>query len=354
MLLFAISQPVFANIPKNLKAVTTEAPGQFCKIFTQTGMLGHTGSQQKDGKTMCVSTPIGIIGTKMASTLIVSPTDGSTINSTQPFIVRLSVENMVPGFFSNADTEYYSTPQLLDGGLVQGHQHITIQKVSSASDPQVFSFFKGINDGAIDLDRPRLEAIVLADTLKEDGEYRICSLSGSFGHQPIVSFGLRRGPQDDCIRINVVSGSALASNVTTSNGIDIAALEKLNAGIPVGHPAKDLIRTYLSLEEQIRAIQKEIDDLTKAKTQQTPKLDPAEKAKQLDLATREEAACKVKLDEMKVKAAAARKTAEELIAKKDPQAAIAVQQASAVDQQKDILEAQCDAFKSKKEKLEKS
>lgn len=37
------------------------------------------------------------------------------------------------------------------------------------------------------------------------GLYRFCTITGSYTHQPMLSPILRRGPSDDCIRLNVVN-----------------------------------------------------------------------------------------------------------------------------------------------------
>ncbi|RKO87433.1 hypothetical protein BDK51DRAFT_24702, partial [Blyttiomyces helicus] len=96
-------------------------------------------------------------------------------------------------------------PQTLNAqGIVQGHQHITIQQLTStqaAPDAQVFAFFKGLNDQA--LDGRTLAVNVPAGTFKTDGLYRICSMSGGDGHAPTIMPVAQRGAQDDCIRINV-------------------------------------------------------------------------------------------------------------------------------------------------------
>ncbi|KAJ3267802.1 hypothetical protein HDV01_004024, partial [Terramyces sp. JEL0728] len=71
-------------------------------------------------------------------------------------------------------------------------------------DPKKFAFFKGINDAATDPQKRSLSAVVPAGAIKENGAYRVCSITGTDTHQPIISPVQQRGPQDDCIRVNVV------------------------------------------------------------------------------------------------------------------------------------------------------
>ncbi len=94
------------------------------------------------------------------------------------------------------------TPQTVNKqGLIQGHQHVVIQKIGNAKeplDPQKFEFFKG-------LDQPPKGKDLTASVDKglPQGEFRICTLTGTFGHQPVIMPVAQRGSQDDCIRVTV-------------------------------------------------------------------------------------------------------------------------------------------------------
>jgi hypothetical protein len=116
---------------------------------------------------------------------------------------------MQTGFFSDASTQYYTSPQQLNSdGLIQGHQHAVIQNLgdgAQALDAREFDFFKGLNeiaDGS-----GSLSVTVPAGTLKTDGVYRLCSITGTFTHQPVIMPVAKRGAQDDCIRFEAVSDS---------------------------------------------------------------------------------------------------------------------------------------------------
>jgi transcription initiation factor TFIID subunit 15 len=121
---------------------------------------------------------------------------------------------MQTGFFTAAATEYYTQPQTLNAqGQIKGHQHVTIQRLASttnAPDASVKDFFKGVNDAA-----PAdgtLVVAVPARTLTTPGTYRICTISGSFSHQPVVMPIAQRGAQDDCIRVTVGAANGGGGN----------------------------------------------------------------------------------------------------------------------------------------------
>ncbi|KAI9095778.1 hypothetical protein DFS34DRAFT_581762, partial [Phlyctochytrium arcticum] len=170
------------------------------------------GSQIRSG--FCSPTAQGALPSteRMVSTLITSPANNANLTVGQEFTVRLNVANLDTGFFSDPQTLYYAQPQALNArGIVQGHQHVTIQKLpgaigsklQAAPDAKVFQFFKGLNDAADG--QGNMETVVPAATFTASGPglYRICSLSGSFTHQPVVMPVAQRGAQDDCIRVNV-------------------------------------------------------------------------------------------------------------------------------------------------------
>ncbi|KAI8899984.1 hypothetical protein BC833DRAFT_583575 [Globomyces pollinis-pini] len=210
-------------LPNGLKALKPIRPNAFCKqqIKANRLMKPADGTQFKKGGVTCSSMPLGLITTKkrMVSTLIVSPKDGATIDASKENIIRLDTINMVTGFFSDANTEYYLAPQTLELGVIQGHQHVTIQKLDGnrVLDPKTFAFFKGINEAASDTQGRQLQALMPAGSIKENGNYRICSITGSDTHQPVLSPVQRRGPQDDCIRIKVKGAGGKGNNIQVAD-----------------------------------------------------------------------------------------------------------------------------------------
>ena len=150
----------------------------------------------------------------MVSTLIVSPPSGSTVDASKDMTVTLKTRNLVTGFFNDPATQYYLVPQTLDPktGFIQGHQHVSIQSIgagNAAPDAQTFAFFKGLNDAAPD--GQTLSVVVPAGSLTINGQHRICTITGTDGHQPVIMPVAQRGSQDDCIRVNVANAGKVAN-----------------------------------------------------------------------------------------------------------------------------------------------
>jgi len=162
----------------------------------------------------------------MVSSIITQPANGANIGVGQAFRVSVVTTNLQTGFFTAAQTEYYTQPQTLNSnGEIRGHQHITIQNLGDAKNPpdaNQKNFFKGLNDGADP------NGVVFADvpagTLNTPGTYRICSMSSSFSHQPLIMPIAQRGSQDDCIRITVGgNGGGNRGGNGGKNGAQVAA-----------------------------------------------------------------------------------------------------------------------------------
>jgi len=177
----------------------TKSSGNFCDKSKKTPF---DGTQNKDGS--CVDTFMGELPSrdKMVSTVILFPKDGSTIPANKNFTILVKISNLVTGFFDDPATQYYLFPQTLDdNGLIQGHSHVTVQKINGDRqilDPTIFAFFKGLNGKA---ENGVLSAVV--EKGLPAGKYRLCTMCSSFGHQPTYMPVAQRGAQDDCIRFKV-------------------------------------------------------------------------------------------------------------------------------------------------------
>ncbi|CAG8613544.1 10652_t:CDS:1 [Acaulospora morrowiae] len=165
-----------------------------------------TGGKQNKGGS-CSDTIQGQIPSveNMISTIITNPQNGDTIPANEPFNVSVLTNNLDLGFFDNPQTQYYAFPQSLnDQGQIFGHQHVTIQQLSGNGppDPQNFAFFKGLNDPS---NSGQLSVAVASSAGPglPPGFYRICTMTGTFSHQPVLMPVAQRGAQDDCIRVNV-------------------------------------------------------------------------------------------------------------------------------------------------------
>lgn len=149
------------------------------------------GDQNKDGS--CSQTFMGEIpdSDTMISTLIRFPGNNEVIRENEPFTIKTETINLITGFFSDPATTYYKFPQTLDnGGRVQGHSHVTVQKLNGRGvpDPKVFAFFKGLNEKA-------KNGILSADVEKglPAGDYRLCTITSAFSHQPVLMPVAQRG-----------------------------------------------------------------------------------------------------------------------------------------------------------------
>lgn len=181
----------------------------FCAIFKSGPQKGDL--EQADGRQIltgvCSNTPQGSIPKveKMPSTLILKPRNGQKIKSGQPFTVSVKVRNLQTGFFSDPALTYNAFPQELnEKGIIQGHQHVTIEflgrKGTNMPNAQIFAFFKGLNDRA----KNGILSVEVADGLKEKGVYRVCTIMSSFSHQAVVLPKAQRGASDDCCRFTIV------------------------------------------------------------------------------------------------------------------------------------------------------
>jgi hypothetical protein len=221
-------------------------PQDFCAIFKKGGpkagqLRQANGTQILTG--VCSNTPQGEIPKveNMPSTLILFPENGQKIKRNKPFNVEVKTKKLELGFFSDPAITYNTFPQILNKkGLIQGHQHITIQFLGADKnslefpDATEFDFFKGLNDPS----KNGVLSVEVDKGLPKKGIYRLCTIISSFSHQPVVlvciinfcflcctyrlsrdywfliniSFFFfylfqpqaQRGSSDDCVRFNVV------------------------------------------------------------------------------------------------------------------------------------------------------
>jgi len=125
--------------------------------------------------------------TNMISTILTNPGTGDTIAANTTFNVTLQVNNLNAGSFTNPDTTYYSAPQVVQGGNIVGHTHVTIQVIGELNtatppDAATFAFFKGINDAGNG--DGGLSAEVTGGL--PPGVYRVCTMTSASNHQPVT------------------------------------------------------------------------------------------------------------------------------------------------------------------------
>ncbi|KAL9111703.1 MAG: hypothetical protein Q9227_003978 [Pyrenula ochraceoflavens] len=180
-------------------------PANFINFCT--GQTLTNGQQVKSGS--CNGIVMGQIPstTNMISSLILSPLSGtqSGLKANTTFDIQVQVNNLEAGSFTNPDNTYYGGPQQLKGGKVVGHTHVTVQtlgaslKAVKAPDPTTFVFFKGINN--VGNGNGGLNATVTGGL--PSGNYRVCTMTSSSNHQPVLMPVAQRGAQDDCAKFTV-------------------------------------------------------------------------------------------------------------------------------------------------------
>lgn len=163
------------------------------------------GQQIKTGS--CNPAPMGIIAatTNMPSSKFVTPVNGQNVAAANTaFNIVLAINHLETGNFVNADTNYYSAPQQVNGaGDIVGHSHLTVQDVGSFTsttplDPNVFAFFKGLNTAA---QGGQITQAVTAGL--PAGIYRVCTINTDANHTPCLVAVAQHGSLDDCVYFSV-------------------------------------------------------------------------------------------------------------------------------------------------------
>ncbi|KAG5646081.1 hypothetical protein DXG03_004504 [Asterophora parasitica] len=161
------------------------------------------GAQIADGS--CNPAPMGVIpSTKnMPSSKFVFPKNGATIAADTKFTIQMAIRNLETGNFVNAQQNYFSAPQQLNGqGVIRGHSHVVVELLTSLDqttplDPNVFAFFKGLNGQASG-------GILTADVDKglPAGVYKLSSINSASNHQPVLVPIAQHGSLDDAVYVS--------------------------------------------------------------------------------------------------------------------------------------------------------
>ncbi|KAF6764170.1 hypothetical protein DFP72DRAFT_870991 [Ephemerocybe angulata] len=209
----------------------TPTAGQVASLTSTNNYINHcltvnlpiTDGKQLEGGS-CNPTPIGSIPSidKMPTAKFVSPLNGADVGAPNvPFDVVLNIKNLATGQFVNAQANYFAAPQQLNGaGVILGHSHITIDKLTSLdqttpTDPKKFAYFKGLNAAA---QGGKLTANI--DKGLPAGAYRLCTINSSSNHQPVIAPVAQHGSLDDCIYVShiLVSLTILAHRLQFTVG----------------------------------------------------------------------------------------------------------------------------------------
>jgi len=180
------------------------------------------GAQVAGGS--CNPAPMGVIPSKtsMPSCKFTFPENFGTVAANTAFNISMAVQNMVLGNFVNANENYFSAPQTLQGGLIKGHSHVVVQLMKSINDPtpldpEVFAFFKGLNDAG---NNGVLTASV--DKGLPAGVYRVASINTAANHQPVLVPVAQHGSLDDMVYFTVTDGGAAAPSGSGTAGAGTA------------------------------------------------------------------------------------------------------------------------------------
>lgn len=171
-----------------LRKLTVLTSDQANFINVCTGKTLTNGKQVTGGS--CNGVTMGDIPSNqnMISAIVQFPGPGQDLQANSPFTVKVQLQNLVAGSFTDAQGTYYSAPQALQGGNVVGHCHVTIQDLGGSlspqqpPDPKTFNFFKGINDNG---NGQGLLSAAVASGLPA-GFYRVCTMNSASNHQPVL------------------------------------------------------------------------------------------------------------------------------------------------------------------------
>ena len=158
------------------------------------------GKQIKQGS--CNPAPMGVIAStsNMPSAKFVFPKNGQTIDANTNFTLKMAINHLNTGFFTNPDKTYFAAPQAVDNqGNVKGHSHVVVEALpaldtTNPTDPTKFAFFKGLNDKA----KGGVLSVDVPGGLPK-GVYRIASINSAANHQPVLVAVAQHGPLNDMV-----------------------------------------------------------------------------------------------------------------------------------------------------------
>ncbi|KAH9989414.1 hypothetical protein BJV74DRAFT_455442 [Russula compacta] len=203
-----------SNFSQNGQANAT--PGQVPSLTSTNNFINFcltvnfpltNGQQLKDGS--CNACPMGVIApsSKIPSSKFVTPSNLGAVKANTTFEIKIAIQNLDAGHFTNPDLNYYSAPQQLNSdNVIIGHTHAVVEELPSIDttdplDPTRFAFFIGINTPA---DAQGNVAVNVTGGLPE-GVYRVSSIVTSANHVPVLVAVAQRGGIDDSVYIFVTA-----------------------------------------------------------------------------------------------------------------------------------------------------
>ena len=138
----------------------------------------------------CNTAPIGVLPStdNMPSAKFIFPPNFDAVTKSETFTVKLAINHLETGWFTNPQTNFMSAPQEINAnGDIMGHSHIVIEQLTgfgqtTPTDPRTFVFFKALNDPAVD-------GVLSTDVTGglSPGYYRIAAFHTGANHQPSMS-----------------------------------------------------------------------------------------------------------------------------------------------------------------------
>jgi hypothetical protein len=206
----------FANngqdVPEAGQVASLTSTNNFINFCLTVNAPLTNGQQIKTGS--CNPAPMGAIPStaNMPSAKFVNPTNLQNIAENTAFTVQMAISKLTTGNFVNADENYFSAPQQLDGnGQIKGHSHVVIEQVSdlrqaTPTNPNVFAFFKGLNAAASG-------GILTANVTSglPAGTYRLASINTSANHAPVLVPIAQHGTLDDVVYFTVGAAAQAAA-----------------------------------------------------------------------------------------------------------------------------------------------
>ncbi len=142
--------------------------------------------------------------TNIPSCKYVSPKNLDTLKANTAFTIKLALNNIQVGVFTNAETNYYAAPQQLNQqGNIIGHTHVLAEQLDSITstkptDPTKFSFFKGVDNAA---DADGTVSVPVAQGLPA-GVYRFGTINSAANHQPCLVAVAQHGLIEDAVYVS--------------------------------------------------------------------------------------------------------------------------------------------------------
>lgn len=205
-----LSSLVQTGFSQNGTEDSSPEPGEIASVTSTNNFINFcatvnlpltNGTQVASGS--CNPAPMGVMPNvnNTPTAKFVYPANLDTVKANTTFTVVLAIDHLDTGFFVNPATNYFAAPQMVNEttGNVMGHSHVVIERLTALNqttptNPTKFSFFKGLNDVAVN---GTLSTVVTGGV--PAGVYRLASINAAANHQPILASVAQHGAIDDMV-----------------------------------------------------------------------------------------------------------------------------------------------------------